>query len=392
MSNASPRKKIVYVITKSNWGGAQRYVFDLATSMAASYDVTVVAGGSGPLVQRLQDYGINVLSLPELQRDTHPLKDFAVFKKLIKIFLTLKPDIVHLNSSKIGGVGSLAARCVRVPNIIFTAHGWAFNEDRSLPSKFVITVLYWITILLAHTTIVVSKTMAEQISYMPFIEGKLHLIYNGIENKIPLVKKQARNELLPHLDSKDIIVGSVGELHPIKGHIYAIEAIGLLIKKYPTLRYVIMGDGEYRKTIEHYIEKHNLGHHVILLGNIPNGASYLKAFDIFLLPSLSEAFGYVVLEAGIAQLPVIASAVGGVIEIVDDMKSGILIQPQKSHEIASAIDLLLQHKDLSKKYATELKAKIEKEYSLKIMIKKTDALYSKFLRRTPESKNVAKSE
>ena len=108
---------------------------------------------------------------------------------------------------------------------------------------------------------------------------------------------------------------------------------------------------------------------VFMLGHIPNAYQYLKAFDIFLLPSLSEGLPYIALEAGLSNLPIIATAVGGIPEIIDDMKSGILIQPRKSREIKHAIEFYIEHKKVRGEYASAIHEKILKDFSIEKMIK-----------------------
>ena len=159
------KKKIIYCITKANWGGAQKYVYDLATSVDPDlYNVLVLVGGDGSLVNKLKDRGIKVIILKSLARDVSFIKDIMSFFRLLKIFHQEKPDIIHLNSSKMGLIGSLAGRILRIPKIIFTGHGWAFNEDRSIFQKKIIYFLHKLTIHLAHTVIAVSEQTKNQIT------------------------------------------------------------------------------------------------------------------------------------------------------------------------------------------------------------------------------------
>src|SRR4051812_14312990 len=115
------KKKILFVITKSNWGGAQKYVYDLASSLPKdSYESVVVFGGEGPLATRLQEAGIRTISVKSLQRDVNIFGDIKSLFELLSIFKREKADVVHVNSSKVGGLGAFAARCAGIPRIIFT--------------------------------------------------------------------------------------------------------------------------------------------------------------------------------------------------------------------------------------------------------------------------------
>lgn len=415
------RQKIIYVITKSNGGGAQRYVYDMAATMSASYDVTVILGGEGPLKDKLEAIGVTAISLPSLGRDTDPAKDISVCIELYRLFKQIKPDVVHLNSSKIGGLGAIAAKLARVKVTVFTCHGWAFNENRPFYQKIIIGGIYWVTMQLCTKTILVSHALAHQIEWWPNLYGKTEIIWLGIDNKTLAPHKAAlakiegiihKNSLLPAEESQPLIpekkskaaaktkkatlpakksyihIGSVGELHPIKGHIYALEAIKKLAKKYP-IHYTIIGEGEYRYQLEKRIKELGLEEYVTLAGHVPNIAFELKAFDIFLVPSLSEALAYVVLEAGLAELPIVASAVGGIPEIVTDMHSGILVQPKKPDEIAYGLELLIENKQLREKYGTELKHRVTRFFGYKTMIQKTENLYLKLI---AEAKNLEKQK
>ena len=119
-------KKILFLITKANWGGAQRYVFDLATALRNEFDISVAFGQEGLLAKKLREAQITTFPIRALQRDVSISSDVKSFLELMRLFRVEKPDVVHLNSSKAAGVGALAARLAGVPRIIFTAHGWPF--------------------------------------------------------------------------------------------------------------------------------------------------------------------------------------------------------------------------------------------------------------------------
>lgn len=381
--------KVLILITKSNWGGAQRYVYDLATNLPKeTYDIEVMAGGGGPLIDKLNSAGIKTDGNLPIGRDVNLWGDIKAFFKLVSIIKERKPDILHVNSSKIGGLGTLAGRMVGVKKIVFTAHGWAFNENRTIVSKLLIKLSYWITILLAHTTIAVSEATKYQIRNWPFVYNKITVVYNGVKTESYFSKVHARSELAKIspkfsevLRSREIknsvIIGSVGELHHIKGYDYAIRGIHEFSKNSDgtKLVYVIMGSGEERENIEKQIKDLGVESSVILLGHIPGAFQYLKAFDLFLLPSLSEGFPYIALEAGLYGLPIIATAVGGISEIIDDMKSGILIQARKSKEIQYAIEFYLKHKKVQKEHGLAIHEKILREFSIDKMVSETSRIY-----------------
>jgi len=295
------KKKILYVITKSNWGGAQRYVYDLATNLPEGrFEPVVVAGGTGTLNAKLLEKHIRVISIERLERNIHLFDDIAVFAALVKLFLREKPDIIHLNSSKIGGIGALAGRITRVPRIIFTAHGWAFNEPRNPVAKRLIRFLSWITVLLSHHTITVSKHDKRSAGAMPFIAEKISCVYNGISDKNPMTREEARALLLGghHIKpSKETVwIGTVGELTGNKGLPYAIKACAQLKTENSFhFVYIIVGDGSDKYKLANLIKTYELEEQVALVGFKKEAASLIPAFDMFLLPSVKEGLPYVLL-------------------------------------------------------------------------------------------------
>lgn len=379
MDNTPKRTKILYVITKSNWGGAQRYVYDLATSLdPALYDVEVVAGGNGLLKEKLEQAGIPVISLQTMERDINFRKEAMSAKELWKIFREKKPDIVHLNSSKAGGIGALIARLAGVKKIIFTAHAWAFNENREIFSKIIISTLHWVTVILSHKTITVSESVKEQIIHKPFIKNKLFAIHLGIHPFEPKQKEEARAIIAEKTgiqsSPEDFWIGIVAELHPVKGLLFAIDAVALLKEQYPTLRMVIIGEGDQRAIIQKQIEKRRLQNNVCLAGFMDDAKTLVKAFDIFMLPSLSEAFGYTIVEAGYGEVPVVATQVGGIPEVIDD--AGIIVRPRNARALADAAGSLLSSKALRSKLGSALHERAQKEFSVEQMIRKTLDIYS----------------
>ena len=374
------KQKILYVITKGNFGGAQRYVFDLATSLPHDrFDVAVALGEGDVLPEKLHTACIRTIRIDSIGRDMNVSGDFKVLRELVRLFRTEKPDVIHLNSSKIGGLGGLAGRIARVPHIIFTGHAWAFNEERSAFSKFVIGILHWITIILSHCTIAVSKKTTEQISILPFVRSKIKTIYNGIPTYDFLSKDQARAALIeknPTLvtHKNAFWIGTTSELHKNKGLDYMVESMADITKTHPDTYFIVMGEGEERKKLEKKIAE-LCPHNIFLLGFVLDARQYIKAFDIFTLTSRTEAFPYAILEAGQAGLPIVASPVGGIPEVITDMSSGVLVRPYRPADMARSIMYLIEHPDKRVLYGNTLKEKVATEFTLKNMVDNTVSLY-----------------
>jgi len=302
-------KKILYLITKSNWGGAQRYVYDLASAFTKKgYDMSVACGGNGLLVKKLKTENIPVIPIKSFQRDINFFKEFKSFFELLRVFNQMRPDVVHLNSSKAGGLGALAARISGVPNIIFTAHGWPFGEKRNIFSKILIWKLSWITALLSHHVICVSNYDLRIAQQMPFIKKKVVRVYNGIA---PMTFSDG-TAVRQNFPKGVHITGTVGELTKNKNQIALIEAA----REDKNMYVALVGDGENRRYLKSKISEYGLTQRVKLFG-FWDVRTVLRGFDTFVLPSLKEGLPYVLLEAKMAGLPIEANHVGGVPEILD---------------------------------------------------------------------------
>lgn len=314
------RKKILYVITKSNWGGAQRYVYDLATNLPRDrFDVVVALGrrddsdaSYGVLDVNLAEKGIRRIPVESFRRDISFSLEFSALRELMEIFKKEKQEsdlVVHLNSSKAGGLGALAARIAGVKNIIFTVHGWPFLENRSSISRILIWLASWLTLLLCHKVICISDYDLQLARRMPFTGKKTIRIYNGIAPIYFESGEKIRNEFPQGVK----ITGTIGELNKNKNQISLIEQA----KQDPSMNVAIIGSGENWIMLEEKIKEYGLKNRVKLLGFVPEAEKQLKGFDTFALPSLKEGLPYVLLEAKMAGLPIVANRIGGIPEILD---------------------------------------------------------------------------
>ena len=312
-NSAQPRAKtkVLFVITKSNWGGAQRYVYDVATHLPAEFEPVVAFGPgqnsthAGILAEKLQAANIRVIFVPELTRNISVF-DIVAFGALKNLYMAEQPRIVHLNSSKAGLIGALAARAARVPHIVFTAHGWPFREKRSLAWRIVAWAGSLLTICLAHRTICISQSDLRAFAHTWGVGRKQTLIYNGIDMNMSFESGAVIRDAFP---AGAHITGTIGELTANKNQIALIEAA----KNNPHLFVAIVGEGEDRAMLEGKVAEYTLEARVKFFGFM-SAAEVLKGFDSFSLPSLKEGLPYVLIEARLAGVPIEAARVGGIEE------------------------------------------------------------------------------
>lgn len=379
-------KQILYAITKSNFGGAQRYVYELAKEAKnKGFGVSVTCGGEGSLIDKLEAVEIPVHRLDSAQRDIHLLKEFQTFLQLFSVIRTVKPDIVHLNSPKLGGLGALVARLAGVKQIIYTNHGWPFMESRPLWQKLIIKFLSWLTIQFNHRIIVLSESEYNLVAQWPQTKEKLSIVHNGI-SPFPLQSKEdalisilGATRAIELIKQNKRIIGNIAELHKNKGYRYALEGLKQY-KKHAGAQFnshfIIIGNGDDKDHLLHMRHNLELDDDVTFVGYVRDAREYLKAFDIFMMSSIKEGFPYAILEAGFAETPIISTDVGGIHEVIENLHTGFLVPPARPQEIKHILNYIDEHPGESRQYATFLKSKIENEFSFAIQAEKTFALYN----------------
>lgn len=374
--------KILYVITKSNWGGAQRHVFDLAVAMKdRGHDVYVALGGEGVLKHRLEGAGIYTFPIAGMGRDISVSEDAGSLREIFSVIRHKRPDVLHLHSPKAGGLGAVAGRLLGVKSIIYTVHGWAFNEDRPLHERMAIIFFSWLTMLFARTTVLLSEREYGQAMNFPWVKEKLRLIPLGIKPPTFVSVDGAKQFIARTIGmdigeyNRKIAIANIAELHPNKGQTYLVSAMAGVIERYPQAICVIMSDGQEKTALHMLIKERKLEKNVYLTGYLEHAAEYLKAFSLFVLPSIKEGLPYTILEAGAASLPVISTTVGGIPEIIEDMKSGILIQSKKSRELSHAISFMIEHPDERRRFGVSLKEAVATKFSMEKMLNSTEELY-----------------
>ncbi|MBI4120116.1 MAG: glycosyltransferase family 4 protein [Parcubacteria group bacterium] len=380
------RKKLIFVITQGVVGGAQKYVFDLARyfSGRVDYEVSVAVGGDpeGDLFKRLAIEKIQTYHLKSLSREVSLVGDLLTVLDLIKLLRRNRPDVVHLNSSKMGLLGGLAAFVARVPRVVFTAHGWVFKEDMSRLARFAATCLSWLAAGFQDRIICVSRddfNLALKYKIAP--PRKLFVIYNGLPQSAFLPRHEARPQIAqlirrPVSNSAFMLV-NLGRLYATKGLAYLVEAVKELKEKLPgeDIVAIVFGDGPERNNIQLLITNYQLQDSVFLVGDIAEASKYLSAFDAMVISSVKEGFPYAVLEAGIAGIPVVSTNVGGMGEAIENGKSGILVEPKNPPALARAVADLIDNPALARKLAAGLKKSTAGRFDFETMAEKTDWVY-----------------
>lgn len=383
------KTKILHIVTLSEMGGAQKIVYLLAAGNDRdNFDVEVACAPGGELVSWLCQLKVKVNEITGLKRNISPFYDLLAFWRLYLLIRAGNYDIVHCHSSKAGLLGRLAAKLAKVPRIYFTAHGWSINEYQSFPVRYFYTLLERMAGALSTKIICVSREgLSRGLKLKIAPQEKFVLIYNGLPEPEKGKNGLLREEL--NIGTEDLIFGMVARLAEPKDTLLFLELADQILKRsrdfgvkskdnqYPGKFYfVLIGDGPRRGACQAFIEDRGLAGHVFLLGTRENAAELICDFDVFTLFSHWEGLPLTVIEAMLAGRPVVASAVGGVSELVVQGETGYLVEPGNKVEAAMALGKLAGDKGLRLSMGEAGRRRARELFSLKAMVGKYRKLYS----------------
>jgi glycosyltransferase involved in cell wall biosynthesis len=353
MSGASPRPRVLLVITLAEVGGAQSYVASLLPALAERYDVVLAAHGEGPLREAAAEAGARFVPLRHVRRPIRPWRDFAGFVELSRLLRCERPQIMHASSSKAGVLGRLAAAVTRVPIRFFTVHGWAFSAYSGLPS-----LLYRLSDRLMKPLTTVTICVSENELAAGLEAGTCSVERSVVIRNAVDVAAAARSQ--HDRDTPRLI--AVGRLKAPKDFLTLMRAFAELPEG--SFEALIVGDGPDRAAVEAEIHSLRLDGRVRLAGERDDVPALLAASDVFVLSSRSEGLPVSVLEAMAAELPVVASDVGGLRELVVDGETGILVPPGDAEALAAALGRLVEDRDLRRRLGAAGRARAETLFDL----------------------------
>ncbi len=377
-----PAKISLMHVLEATVGGTKRHLMDLCLNLPAEhfrqYVVCSVLREERfrQDLQKLQEAGIDVFILP-MRREIHFWRDSHCALQLRKIIQDIKPALVHGHSSKGGFLARLASRRVRpLPRTVYNPHAFAFQMRvgpfrRWLYLKLEQWAGRWTDILVAPCESQKELALAHHI--IP--AERVRVIPNGIRvEKYVLSAAQKQLRARWGVPEEGKIVGTVAALSPQKGLEYLIRAIAAVRREHPDVYLVIAGDGPLQYALKRLAQDVGTEEGVYFLGYQEDIPALLGALDVFVLPSLWEGLPYVLLEAGAAGLPVVATAIPGNTDIIIPEQTGLLVPPADYFALTIAILRALEDPQM-KAMARALRERVCNEFTLKRMIEGHIRLY-----------------
>jgi glycosyltransferase involved in cell wall biosynthesis len=378
-------KKVIHIVTRLEYGGTLENILTLISGLSSDYEIVLVVGSKNTVKTRIDNcsekYNFKVIYIDELIREINPIYDLVSLCRIYNIIKKEKPNIIHTHTSKAGFLGRLAGKLCGYKNIVHTPHGHIFYGYFGKTKTKIFILLERLAAKWTRKIIVFSN--AEKNDNIYFNVGKEEqfvIIPNGIDiekfSKVNIDVATKKKEL--GIENSNKVIGVIGRLTPIKGHIYFIHAMVEILKRMSNIKAVIAGSGELEEDLKIKVNNLGLKDFVLFLGDRTDIPEILKICDIVVLPSLNEGFGLAIVEAEAAGKPVVATKVGGIPEVIKDGETGILVPPRDSHKLASVIISLLKDKERAEKMGLYGRDFVKNNFNKEIMLERIKRLYESF--------------
>ena len=354
--------KVLYVDTEKVWRGGQEQLFTLMLGMKnRGHQVWLAAPSPSPLSQKAHVQGIQSCSFGQ-RSEFSPL----AFFRLLKIFRQRDFDIVHFNTPTSTLLGGLAARVSRIP-VQVSARRVNFQLKSSLSHlKYNWT---------QGGVVTVSRSIRQTLIERGVRPDLVTVIYEGVD-----LEWIDRQKSVPLLSRKDgLVVGTVAHLSPEKGHETLLEAAAQLVSRFPRVTYLFVGEGRLKEQLTEKADRLSIAEKVVFTGFRSDSEALMKEFDVFCLPSLSEGLSSAILAAMANRLPVIATDVGGIPELVVHRETGFLVPPKNPELLVAALSRLLDSKKQRCEMGKAGRERVENYFTLGQKLDKTENLYLKLL-------------
>ena len=330
------------------------------------------------IVEDLESSGVTVLRIPPpLVSPLYPLR-------LCRMIGQLRPDILHLQGATVGVVGAVVGRVVRVPRVIYTE-----QNQYDVYARWLRTALER-TAGLLNWRVCVSKSSQQSVLRVPRLNrwaARTSVIHNAVDlrsfgRELAVEERESRRAALG-IAPGHLAIGSVGLLAERKGYEYLIRALAALLPDVPSIRLVLIGGGEQEQYLRTLADELGLTPYVHFLGWRGDVPDLLSVLDLYVQPSLTEGLPHTVVEAAASGLPIVATRVGGIPEVIQDGISGVLVDPRDATGLASGITRLLADPATRQALGSAARLWCLEHFSADAMARRYEALYLSLLCQTP---------
>jgi glycosyltransferase involved in cell wall biosynthesis len=330
--------------------------------------------------------GVPLQFVPELRRAIQPWNDSRAYRSLTAVLRDFQPEVVHTHSAKGGFLGRLAAWKLHVPAVIHTVHGAPFHPYQNpLARQFFVSCERYAA-RRCHALVSVADAMTDQlVAARVAPREKFTTVYSGMDVEPFLAADEDRQAVRARLGLQPdaVVVGKIARLFHLKGHEYLIAAASRVARQSPNVRFLLVGDGVLRPSLERQIADAGLADRFVFTGLVPPEEipCLIGAMDILVHVSLREGLARALPQALIAGKPVVSYDVDGAREVVLSGETGFLVEPQSVAPLAEAIGKLAADSDLRARLGSQGRARFTDQFRHETMTRRLRELYCQVLSR-----------
>jgi glycosyltransferase involved in cell wall biosynthesis len=382
--------RIAHIITRMILGGAQENTLLNCEDLLRDYGDKVLLitgpplGPEGSLLDRAQARSVPLEIVPSLRRAIHPWRDWTSYRALRKVLRAYRPDIVHTHSAKGGLLGRAAAAAERVPVVVHGVHGAPFHPYQNpFAREFFRQCERWAA-LRCHAFISVADAMTDLMVGAGVAPREMFTtIYSGMEVEPFLAADQHRARVREAFGyaPEHVVIGKIARLFKLKGHADVIAAAREVISRAPHARFLFVGDGLLRESLERQIAVAGLSEHFRFVGLVPPEQipEMISAMDVVVHASLREGLARVLPQAMIAGKPAVSYDVDGAREVVISQQTGCLVPAQDIAGLAESLSVLAADPALRERLGSEGRRRFTDQFRHETMTAQVRALYERLL-------------
>ncbi len=359
---------ILYILPYVSIGGTEKHVLDLISGFSEDYKLFLLAP-PGEKIGEFKNENISYYDFPRLDQN--------LFSGLILFYKRLKEikerhniDLIHVHGA--AELVFLLKKLIKNIPVLFTVHGFHGNLK---------TLDYWLCARICnHYTdkvITVAGSETEMLIEKKINPSLLNTVYNGVPDPSRMIFEDPVE--LKEILKANLVIGSIARLETTKGINYLIDAFALALQENDDIHLVIVGTGSKENMLKTKVNKLKLNHKITFTGYKSYIHNFLKKFDIMVIPSLHEAHPLVLMEAMGHGKPIIASAVGGIPEVIDDCQNGLLTPPADSDTLKEALTYMIENKEIRNKLGKNARKTFEEKFTVEKMLKNTRKVYDSLL-------------
>ena len=358
------RLNILYVDTDSVWRGGQEQLFQLMTGMKdRGQQVALAAPPDSPLTQRAQEEAIQTCPFGQ-RTEFSPL----ALVQMMRILVRVQPQVVHFNTPRAILSGGFACLLCGVPVRVSSR-----RVNFPLRSRLSRLKYNWMQNAILTVSLSIRRTLIES----GVADYLIEVVHEGVD--LDWIDRQHAPSLWQNRNG--LVVGTVAHLSEEKGHAVLLQAAAQLMHQFPEVTFVVVGGGELEAALKRKAQLLGIKNHVVFTGFRSDTEGLMKQFDVFCLPSLSEGLSSAILAAMATRLPVVATNVGGIPELVVDGETGFLVPAHEPKPLSDALSKLLGCVELRRQMGDRGRKQVEKHLTSKQKLDKTEQLYLRLLRR-----------